>query len=250
MDTMILHVRKTSMELNIRKCSAQTPQSTCRAFAGLPKTTQFAGISCARTVSMFPLFRWFAQGPMLSQVQVKAKMVYTCLDNNGPSAHDRVITDADTCFDDASITDVDVFAYVDFASSLCTLASLHWPRKSGLLQSRDGHTSTDLRIPSYHDPARVKQLTARPKNSIVPNREVVAIVAVERRGHIDAMTEKTGDLPLTSTRVNPPSRNELPEEPRALVRSFLHSCVEAERCLRGETTLVNESFGVWQERLP
>lgn len=91
-------------------------------------------------------------------------MVYTgtCLDNNGPSTHDRFIPDTDATSDNASVTDVGVFAYVYFASSLCTLASFYWPRIGGLLQSRDGHASTNLRVPSYHDRARVEQLTAGP----------------------------------------------------------------------------------------
>jgi hypothetical protein len=51
------------------------------------------------------------------------KSVYTCL-NNGPGMHDRVIANADATFNNASSTDVDVSTYVDFASSLCALASL------------------------------------------------------------------------------------------------------------------------------
>lgn len=62
MDAVTLRVSKTSVELYTRKCSAQTPQSTCQAFTGLPKTPQFARISCARTVSMFPLFRCLPKG--------------------------------------------------------------------------------------------------------------------------------------------------------------------------------------------
>jgi hypothetical protein len=58
-------------------------------------------------------------------------------------------------FDNASVTDVDVFTHVDFASSLCMLVFLHWLRISRLLQSRDGSASTNLRVPSNCDPARV-----------------------------------------------------------------------------------------------
>ena len=104
-----------------------------------------------------------------------------------------MINDADTCFDDASVTDVDMFAYVDFTSSLCTLASLKWPRISRLLQSGDGHVGTNLYVPSNENPPIVKRLTARPNGSIVSNGEVVAIVAVKRRRHIDAVIQMTAE---------------------------------------------------------
>jgi hypothetical protein len=94
-------------------------------------------------------------------------MVYTCLHNNRPSTRNRVIADLSASFDDASVTNVDVSAYGRLAGNLCTPASLCSPRISGLLQSRDGHASTNLSVPSYHNPARVKRLTAGPKNSIV-----------------------------------------------------------------------------------
>jgi hypothetical protein len=50
--------------------------------------------------------------------------VYTYLDNNRPSMHNYIIANIDATFNNASVTNVDVFAYIDFASSLCTLASL------------------------------------------------------------------------------------------------------------------------------
>jgi hypothetical protein len=155
--------------------------------------------------------------------------VFTCLHNNGPSTQNRVITDAGASFDDASVTNVDVFAYGHFAGSLCTLASLYRPRIGGLLQGRDGHASTNLRVTSYHDPARVKQLTVRPNDSIVANREVIAIVAVKRRGHIDAMTQMTGNLALTDTRVDPPSRNNSFEYPSTIGGNARLSCIEAKQ---------------------
>jgi hypothetical protein len=171
-------------------------------------------------------------------------MVYTCLDNNRSSTHDRVIANADATSDNASVTNVGVFAYVYFSSSLCTLAPLHWPRIGGLLQRRNGHTSTDLRVPSYYDPARVEQLTARSKNSVVSNKEVVTIVAVERNRYVDAMTQMTGNLSFASAGVDPLSRDNSLEKPCSLTKVFLHSCIEAEQCLRGEVTLVDKLCSV------
>ena len=176
--------------------------------------------------------------------------MYTYLHNNGPSTQNRVITNAGASFDDASITNVDVFAYGHFAGSLCTLASLYRPRIGGLLQSRDGHTSTNPRVTSYHDPARVKHLTAGPNDSIVRNKQVVAIVAVKWRGHNDATTQTTGNLALTDVRVDPPSRNNSFEEPYTIGGNARLSCIEAKQCLRAELTLANKLCSVWQERFP
>lgn len=120
--------------------------------------------------------------------------MYTCLHNNGRRTQNRVITDASASFDDASVINVDVFIYGHFAGSLCTLASLYRPRIGGPLQSRDGPASTNLRATSYHDPARVKHLTVRLNDNIVPNGEVIAMVAVKWRGQIDGMTQMTGKL--------------------------------------------------------
>jgi hypothetical protein len=60
---------------------------------------------------------------LLLQIFRREKSVYTCL-NNRPSMHNRVIANADATFNNASSTNVDVSTYVDFASSLCALASL------------------------------------------------------------------------------------------------------------------------------
>ena len=97
-----------------------------------------------------------------------------------------------------------------------------------LLQSQDGHASTDICVSAYHDPARVEQLTAGPQNNIVSDGELLLIVAVKRRPHIDAMTQMTGNMALTSARVDLMSRNNSFEEPRTLTSALLHSCVEAE----------------------
>ena len=162
------------------------------------------------------------------QAQKGIRKGFTCLNNNGPSTHDRVIPNAGATSDNASVTDVDVFAYVDFASSPCTLDSIQWSCISRLLQSRDGYASTNLCVPSHCDSARVEQSTVRPNDSIVSNGEVIAIFAVKRRRHIDAMTQMAGNLAFTSARVDRPGRKNLPEEPRTLARLLMHSCVEAE----------------------
>lgn len=215
-------------------------QSIVCALAGFPEARQFAGIPCERLVSSCCPLRLHNDPCLPSQAQRGIWTVYTCLHNNRSSTHNRVITDAGASFDDASVANIDVLAYAHFASGPCTLASIQWPRINRLFQSRDGHASTNPRVPSYHNPARVKHLTVRPNDSIVANREVIAIVAVKWRGHNDTTTQTTGDLPLTDARVDPPSRNNSFKEPSAIRGKARLSCIEAKQCLRADIALANK----------
>ena len=133
MVAVIVRVSKTSVGSNARKCNAQLFQSTCRTFADCQRRRSSLGYSAHGQYFPIVLLDYTKADALPSQVLGKEKTVYTCLDNDGPSTHDRVIADADTSFNDASVTDVDIFADEDLASGLCTLAFLQWPRTSGLL---------------------------------------------------------------------------------------------------------------------
>lgn len=119
----------------------------------------------------------------------RGQWLVTYSKNNRSRSDDCVMSDFHPSFNDNIIADVNVLTNVNFSSNLRAIAAFEAMCVGWCLERLDGYASTNLDIPSDSDPSRIEKLTMSSNCDVVADRNIVAIVAVERCGNIHVSTK-------------------------------------------------------------
>lgn len=161
------------------------------------------------------------------------------------------MTNPHTSLNDYVVTNIYIFADEDLFSNLGAIAALEALRIGWCLQCLDRDAVTNLGIPPNSDPSRVVQPTISSNCDIFANRDIIAIIAMERCGDIDVPTKVTASTAVHVLWTNPPRRYDVSEVALALASRNndrrVRYAVELVDNTVAESTLIHQQLVIWQE---